>query len=1018
MRRNTTILALLLISMSILAGPVTPRKAVTRAQAFLREHPQFKGELKLSHQAARADGGGSYYYIYSPEGSDGFVVISGDDRTEAVLGYSDSGKFDPDLMPDNMRSWLRTYERAMDQMDRTGQQAHDAYVPATDVIAPLVTTRWDQGYPYNLHCPENCPTGCVATAMAQVMYYHRWPQGATTAIPGYTSYSHSYERPALPAATFDWNNMRNTYSTYSSAESCEAVALLMEYVGTALEMDYDPSGSGAQTYGIPHIINQYFGYSNSAWEADRSQYSMSEWDELLLNELRAKRPVLYSGYTSNWEGHAFVCDGYDGAGMYHINWGWGGYCDGFYRISLLDPDGSGIGGSSTSDRFSMGQCAIIGWSPEEVTTDIPNIRTLTALERPSVGKRQVSREDRTQHFEGVPVRQYLANSTGKGYFANSGYGLFKDGELVDVLHTQTMQMWPTQVVETFPTLTFGANLDDGDYEIYPISTHLDSGQWEKDHGADRHFIRAHIAGNEMTLTPVPQADFQVNEVSISGNKMSINLTNPHEEYNGSVSLYTDSQDIAEEQVAIGAGETTDIFLYLSKDRPLKESDIYYLTVDRFDQNYFYSNGINEGADMENAIEVKRLTEVDGEKVVYGGKLAYDIVLHNKGTGLYHYTVDITLHEITRDKTSANKRFIASVNPGDMESISTEITVTNNMFGKEYQVEVTHIDGSTPVTTKSVPFKLLKGAVLWYENGEVATTPASTNYTVPEGVVAAELSTAYTKDVTANSNPNTIYLLGSEVPNGLMGHNVVNKNGITGKLELFDGYPYQVPTSITTSALHYHRTIGWNESSWTSLMLPFAPEKVTTADGATLSWPLSSTDPDGDLYLLQPTRATQEGIATDYVSAMEAFHPYVITVTNHLRATELVFSTQSKTVLSPTTVSDYLFVDGFGSSYQGTFIEEHPSGAFVLDGPQMLFQAASSSVAPFRFYLSDPSLSGTDTLPLLLPRPISTGISQAKSEPSTADGYIYNIQGQRMGTVADLPSLPRGIYIIQGKKTIH
>ena len=1017
MRRNTTILALLLFSLSILAGPITPRKAATMARTFMSEHPQFKGELTLAHQKMCANGVGSYYYIYNTASEDGFVIVSGDDRVDAILGYCDTGRFDPAQMPENMRSWLGTYERAIDQMDRNEMNGQASYVPSTETISPLLTTRWDQGYPYNIYCPENCPTGCVATAMAQVMYYHRWPQEATSAIPGYTSYSRSYERPALPDTTFAWSKMRNTYGAYSSTESREAVALLMEYVGTALEMDYEPSGSGAQTYTIPYLLQEYFGYSGSAWEADRSEYSISEWDELLLNELRAQRPVLYTGYTSNWEGHAFVCDGYDGAGMFHINWGWGGYCDGYYRISLLDPDGSGIGGSSTSDRFSMGQSAIIGWSPEEVTTNRPVIRTLTALERPSVEQRSVTRESRAQDFPSVTIRQYVANGTGNGYFARSGYGLYKDGEMIDVLHSQNMQMWPTQVNELSPAISFGANLDDGDYEIFPISTHLDNNQWEIDRGGDHHFIRAHIAGNEMTLTPVPLADFQVNEVSVDGNKMSINLTNPHEEYNGSVTLYTTEQVIAEEQVAIAAGETTNIYLYISKDKPLKEGDIFYLSVDRFDGNHFYSNGTNEGAELSNVIAVRNMSEVDGENVVYGGKLAYDITLQNQGTGLYHYTVDIALRDITRDRTINGKRFIASIAPATTETFPTEIIPTNNMYGRVYQIEVTHMEGNTPITTKSAPFKLAKGAVLWYADGGMKTTAAATHFTVPEDVVAAELSTAFTKDVTANSNPNTIYLLGDDVPDGLLGHNVVNRKGQTGKLEFYDGHPYFLPISITANALYYHRTIGWDESSWTTLMLPFAPETVS-ADGSTLSWPRSHDDADGDLYMLRPTQVSQDGIATDYASEMEPFRPYILTVSSDLRAKELVFSLHSQSNVPATIAADYKMEGERGATFHGTFKEEQATAAFMLDGPQMTFHAETTNVPPFRFYLTDAALNDAESLPLLLPRAISTGITQVDSGTAPAINYIYNTQGQRVGTIDDLPSLPHGIYIIKGKKTIH
>ena len=210
----------------------------------------------MAYQKERSGGEGCYYYIYTQPKEKGFVIVSGDDRTESILGYCDEGTFDANRMPDNMRSWLRTYEAAIDKMDDKEVEQQTAHTASTEVIAPLLTTRWNQDYPYNLYCPDNCPTGCVATAMAQVMYYHRWPQDATAAIPAYTSYSNSYTRPELPSTTFDWDNMKNSYNYGSSQASREAVAQLMLYLGQAIEMDYTPSGSGAQTYILPWIINQ------------------------------------------------------------------------------------------------------------------------------------------------------------------------------------------------------------------------------------------------------------------------------------------------------------------------------------------------------------------------------------------------------------------------------------------------------------------------------------------------------------------------------------------------------------------------------------------------------------------------------------------------------------------------------------------------------------------------------------------------------------------------------------------
>ena len=1011
MRRITIVLVLLVGVMTALAGPITPKKAALQVQAFMNSRSLSQGVPTLAYQKERTGGEGCYYYIYTQPKEKGFVIVSGDDRTESILGYCDEGTFDANRMPDNMRSWLRTYEAAIDKMDDKEVEQQTAHTASTEVIAPLLTTRWNQDYPYNLYCPDNCPTGCVATAMAQVMYYHRWPQDATAVIPAYTSYSNSYTRPELPSTTFDWDNMKNSYNYGSSQASREAVAQLMLYLGQAIEMDYTPSGSGAQTYILPWIINQYFGYSNSAWVADRADFSMGEWDELLLDELRAQRPVLYTGYTCNWEGHAFVCDGYDGAGMYHINWGWGGYCDGYYRISLLDPDGSGIGGSSTSDRFSISQSAIIGWSPEEVETNRPNVRVLSAAERPSVEQTHFTRTDTGQDFSGIAIRQWIANSTGQGYYSNCGYGLFQGDEMVAVLHSQDVHLWPTQVFEQSPTLSFGANLADGDYEICPISTHIDKNKWEKDRGADRHFIRVHIDGNEMTLAPVPLADFQVNDVTINGSKMTVNLTNPHEEFNGTVRLYTDDQTIAEEQVAIAAGETCNIYLYLPSDKRLTDADIYYLSVDQYENNYFYSNGTNEGAELENDIEIQNMTVEDAGNTVYGGKIFYTLNIRNKGTGVYHYSIDTDLRDINLDRTSNSKRFIADIAPGEAVSIPMEMNITANMRNRPLQIELTHRDGKEPVLTTSDEFKCAKGATFWHNDGTIRGIPAANVINVPEDVLAAELSTAYKDDVIANQNPNTIYLLGDAVPTGLAGHNVVSREGLTGKIELYDGHPYLIPTTIQTDNIYYHHVT----RGWQTLMLPFAPTNVKTITGENIGWATSDQD-DSDFYLFQPTSVSEAGISLGVVGQMEELHPYFIYVGDRYAGEELVFYMTKQTRLKTTHDSNYCHIMDNGSFFQGAWQEISPWEVFTMVGEQMVYSSSPKEVPPFRTYLN--TTVDKTTLPLLFPFNVSTDITTIESIATKDGGYIYNLQGQRVGTTDNLHSLPHGIYIINGKKTTH
>lgn len=305
-------------------------------------------------------------YAFNAADGKGFVIISGDDCTETVLGYCENTTFDADNLPCAMIGWLMGTEEEIAYARE--HQVHSApanyYNPA---ISPIVKSKWNQTAPYNNLCPavgdKRCPTGCLATALAQVMYYHKWPQEEIGSVRGYTTDTHGIKMPELPPITFDWGNMRNTYSNYSN--SGQAVAELMLYAGQVLKMDYTPSASGANNYNLADRLVRYFNYNPTARLEYREWYDMEEWDEMVYCELQHSRPILYCGYTPNWEGHAFVCDGYDGKGLYHINWGWGGAYDGYFRLSVLNPGTTTqTGAASTDDGFSVYQSIMVGVQPD------------------------------------------------------------------------------------------------------------------------------------------------------------------------------------------------------------------------------------------------------------------------------------------------------------------------------------------------------------------------------------------------------------------------------------------------------------------------------------------------------------------------------------------------------------------------------------------------------------------------------------------------------------------------------
>ena len=321
-------------------------------------------------------------YVFSLGEQGGFIIVSNDDRTLPILGFSENGTLDIENMSDEQRAWLQGYadEIVWLQQHNYGEALSDTLpqIPsdtlwqtrggshAKETIEPLVTTVWNQRSPYNDLCPEYAPgkkavTGCVATAMAQVMNYHKWPVAETKAIPGYRD-GYGVDHLPLEATTFDWDNMLDSYNGSETAEQNTAVAKLMLYGGYSVEMNYGPS-SGSYIIKVATALKNYFDYNSTATYISRSSYSNDKWEDIIYHELASKRPVLYGGQSTGG-GHAFVCDGYRqeyAADYFHINWGWGGKSDEYYVLSALDPySGQGIGGSSSNGGFYFGQEAVIG----------------------------------------------------------------------------------------------------------------------------------------------------------------------------------------------------------------------------------------------------------------------------------------------------------------------------------------------------------------------------------------------------------------------------------------------------------------------------------------------------------------------------------------------------------------------------------------------------------------------------------------------------------------------------------
>ena len=381
------------------ASPVSRREAASSAARFLEEHGMNSSELTIrNHPGVRksqAAGEECPYYVF--DYGQGVVITSGDDRLPAVLGYTTSSSARSELPP-ALEAWLSDYEAYTAMLDkmpneplrpsapRRNQQAQASADHAP--IAPIITTQWYQREPYNLTCPVypgtelRSVTGCVATAMVQAMSHYRYPAYTTKAIPKYT-YTGDYQGaqtkitiPALPDHLFiDWDNIQDLYDAEHphSPLNDTSIANLMMYAGKAVKMMYTPSGSGAYSINIASALRTYFGYPSTVMHHQRETFTSAEWDELIYNEIAHNRPVVYHGSTTT-SGHAYVVDGYEGEGYYHINWGWGGSYDGYFLLDILNPrNNDKMGASSTREGYVISSGAIIGIDTVETEVALPRL---------------------------------------------------------------------------------------------------------------------------------------------------------------------------------------------------------------------------------------------------------------------------------------------------------------------------------------------------------------------------------------------------------------------------------------------------------------------------------------------------------------------------------------------------------------------------------------------------------------------------------------------------------------------
>lgn len=515
MKKSFLLLISFIVSMVAMGGPLTPDEARQNVAKFMNlrraaavtQHPEAMKLVSTSHYKINDRELAPSLYVFNVAGGQGYVIAAADDRVPAVLGYSNRGQINPDEMPENMRAWLKSYSDQIEYLNNHPDAAAPRNTVTGEAIDPLLgPIEWDQESPYNDLCPldgnTHSLTGCVATAMAQLMYFWKYPNATTDVIPGYTSEDRKFQMPAIPAKTsIDWENMLPKYKGNETEAQKQAVANLMLLCGTSLQMNYTKDFSGAWGGSVAIALRSYFDYDLATTFELHENYRAAVWNQRVYDELKAGHPVYYDGDSSG-SGHAFVVDGYGGDDYFHVNWGWGGSSNDYFLLSILDSENnSGAGATQSTDGYSMGQGAIFGMQPNTGVTPIED--PILTTNNWYVDSLVIYREKASGKFV-FKLGYNFFNDTNNTYTFDTGIGVYDtNDELIGVVpgYCGTLKpghgYWdPSEFPSTF---AIGSNTDSEELIMKPVCRLEGTETWRETNGAEYNFIHAIIKGNTLTL---------------------------------------------------------------------------------------------------------------------------------------------------------------------------------------------------------------------------------------------------------------------------------------------------------------------------------------------------------------------------------------------------------------------------------------------------------------------------------------------------------------------------------------
>lgn len=996
---------MLFLTLGMAAHPITPKQALSKArQLTVKRIAGRPSNPKIAYQTKRHDGQPGVFVV-SLGHDQGFVVLSGEDTDDEPLGYCDSGNFDASQIPDNMKAWLDicTAEieasTAADTLPAKASRVKAVSIHPTEVIEPLITTQWGQWPPFNKLCPydngKQTPVGCTGTALAQVLRYHRFPSGTTQTIPAYVTTTSKIKMPALPVTTFNWDLMPEVVTDETPEECIDEIAKLMIYCGQALDMSYQNTGSGAYTYLIPERLPKYFGYPSTMHYEYRESYDEEGWDHLLITELICKQPVIYTAYTNNGPGHTFIIDGYDGKGYYHFNWGWVGAGNGYYRISSAHAKGEGLSPNVKNYHLSINQTALVGLKSSGIDDYVGPYEEMRAYSRPSLKNgRSYTRETTAKAFTDIIVSQSVINTLSYQKAFYYGMGLYDDtGNLVASFkptpNTSTFAAGKKKDIE-LTNISFGADTLQGHFTLRAIYKESKSADWQMMGGTDKNYIDVVIDDTQLTLTPIPKANFAVNAVWMDQSYLQIDFDNNDEAFYGPIYLRTlDTKtntitEVCHDNLSADPQTHVHFELYIPEDQTFDPTkNTFYLSVDPYDSQYFYTNAATGQSNIHKQVIIDNLND-DGSAIV-GDRVMGRFVVRNDHSETYDGTLRLTLAD-DRDNIDVIYSNQMSITPADSIVVSFEYPISD--IDRTYRLRAIHQTGATMWACDSTDaLSVSKGAIYWNRLGEIKVAEGSSaTFQVPEEALAIILGNAYTTNVKPNSNPNTIYMLNTTLPKGLAKSNYVSSSYQGTNLTLTDGHDYLIPRELTfTGKVSYERVLSDSDSLvWTTLSLPFRPATIT-ADATAIQPRQGDDDTDNHLRILLPMEVNDTVVATTYITDIEAYTPYLMAYDTVLVG-KTIRMEATKCTLAPTLSQSLQTVAG-RYTLHGTYAASDRADNYTFDGNRLRHSDEGTGVEAFRAYLTTDSIGAPQVLAIDIDNPQPEIVEPVLLGDANKDGQV-------------------------------